>query len=126
MQATLQVVNPGVGLFPPNSNNNSGDSIMASISRGACPAGVLMSGLGVSGSGNKSVLSALSAAGQRGTGAAFAANGGSANYGPAGGDSFGAGGLNQTNAPGAGEITTLPANAPSSIPVIPSPNNFRG
>jgi hypothetical protein len=126
VQATLQVVNPGVGLFPPNSNNNSGDSIMASISRGACPAGVLMSGLGVSGSGNKPVLSALSGAGQRGTGAGFVANGGSANDGSAGGNSFGAGGLNQTNTPGAGEITTLPANAPSSIPVIPSPNNFRG
>ena len=38
--ATLSPVNPGVGMFPPNADNRSGDTITASISRAACPANV--------------------------------------------------------------------------------------
>jgi hypothetical protein len=127
VQATLSLVNPGVGLFPPNSNNNSGDTILASVARGACPANVLTTGLGVTGSGSKPVLTALNSAGTRGTGAAFVANGGSANNGPNGanGVPLAAGGMGQSNG-ATGETTVLPANAPSSLPVIPALPQYRG
>ena len=127
VQGALQVVNPGVGLFPPNSNNNSGDSIMASISRGACPGNILAASFGTSGSGSKPIVSAMNSGGSRGTGAAFVANGGSANNGPnsVAGALGAAGGLAQSNGV-TGEVTTLPANAPSSLPTLTPPNGFRG
>lgn len=127
VQATLQVVNPGVGLFPPNSNTNSGDSILASISRGTCPGNVLSTGFGVSGFGSKPVVEAMSGAGTHGTGAGFVANGGSANNGPnsTGGVNSAAGGLAQANG-STGIVTTLPANAPSSVPTIPTQPTYRG
>ena len=34
----IQAPSPGVGLFPPNSNNASGDSTLAATSRAALPA----------------------------------------------------------------------------------------
>ena len=127
VQAALQVANPGVGMFPPGANNQSGDTILASISRGACPANVLTTGFGVSGSGNKPIGEAMCAAGTRGTGAGFVANGGAANNGPngTGGVNSAAGGMAQANG-ATGVSTTLPANAPSSVPVIPAQPNYRG
>jgi hypothetical protein len=47
VQVTLQPFNPGVGLFPPNSNNSSGDTIQAATSRGALPINALISNEGV-------------------------------------------------------------------------------
>jgi hypothetical protein len=134
VQATLQVVNPGVGLFPPNSNTNSGDSIMASISRGACPANVNVtnfgatahSGLGTGAAGGRPLLEALCDGDSNGVSPTFTANGGSVNLGAAGGNSLGAGGLSQTTAPSSGEGVILPANAPASMPAIPAQPVYRG
>jgi hypothetical protein len=126
--ATLQVVNPGVGLFPPNSNNNSGDTIAASISRGAAPANVLATNVGARDSRpGRSIHEAMSDANQSGTATAITTVfGGSQNQGPAGSNSFGAGGLNQTNAPGSGAQHILPANAYVATPAIPAAPQYQG
>jgi hypothetical protein len=34
----IQAPSPGVGMFPPNANNASGDSVLAAASRAALPA----------------------------------------------------------------------------------------
>ena len=122
VQASLQVVNPGVGMFPPNSNNNSGDTIMASVSRGSAPANVLMTNAGTRDSRpGRTVHESMSDANASGTGSAeTTVFGGSQNQGPAGGNSLGAGGLNQTNAPGSGAAHILPANAYVATPAIPA------
>jgi hypothetical protein len=91
--ATLQTVQPGVGLFPPNSNNQSGDTILASISRGATPANVEVNNFGVTTNsgggpgvaGGRSVLATQADAQAAGTGSGFTVlSGGSSNNGPAG------------------------------------------
>jgi hypothetical protein len=126
--ASLSVVNPGVGLFPPNSNNNSGDTIMASISRGTCPANVDITNAGTRDSRpGRTVHESMSDANATGTATALTTVfGGSQNQGPAGGDSFGAGGLNQTNAPGSGAQHILPANAYVATPTIPAAPQYQG
>jgi len=48
-QATIQPFLPGVGLFPPNSNNLSGDSIQAACARAAFPANAIITSEGVGG-----------------------------------------------------------------------------
>jgi hypothetical protein len=133
--ATLQVVNPGVGLFPPNSNNLSGDSVLASASRAACPMnanaynfGVTSSagaGVGGFGNGGRSVAEALSGGDANGVSPTFTAQGGSAQSSPAGGNGLGAGGYNQTNSPSAGEGTVVPANGPPGQIAV-SPAVYRG
>jgi hypothetical protein len=127
-QATLQVVNPGVGMFPPNSNNNSGDTIMASISRGTCPANVLATNVGTRDSRpGRAVHESMSDANAAGTNTVLTNTfGGSQNQGPAGGNSLGAGGLNQTNAPGSGAAHILPANAYVATPTIPAAPQYQG
>jgi hypothetical protein len=124
----LQVVNPGVGLFPPNSDNRSGDTITASVSRAACPANVDITNAGTRDSRpGRTVHESMSDATATGTGSAFSTIfGGSANQGPAGGNSFGAGGLNQTNTPGAGVGCILPANADVKVPAIPAAPQYQG
>jgi hypothetical protein len=135
--ATLQTVQPGVGLFPPNSNNQSGDTILASISRGATPANVEVNNFGVTTNsgggpgvaGGRSVLAAQAAAQAAGTGSGFTVlSGGSSNNGPAGGNTVNgsAGGMNQTNDPGSGQVSILPGNAPSSVPAISAVPVYRG
>jgi hypothetical protein len=128
VQAALQVVNPGVGLFPPNSNNNSGDTVMASISRGAAPANVLATNVGTRDSRpGRTLHESMSDANATGTGVGeTTVFGGSQNQGPAGGNSLGAGGLNQTNAPGSGVAHILPANAYVATPAIPAAPQFQG
>ena len=42
--ATLQTSQPGAGLFPPGSNNYSGDTLLAAASRGALPANAIPAG----------------------------------------------------------------------------------
>lgn len=44
VQASLQTSQPGVGLFPPNSNNLSGDTVLAAASRGAVPVNAIPAG----------------------------------------------------------------------------------
>jgi hypothetical protein len=135
VQATLQVVNPGVGLFPPNSNNLSGDTIMASVSRATAPANAYVTNFGAtsaSGAGpggvsaGRALAEALGSADANGAGVGFIAAGGAPNDGAAGGNSLGAGGMNQTSAPGGGEGSIIPSNAPATIPTLASPNVFRG
>jgi hypothetical protein len=46
-QAALQPLIPGVGLFPPNSNNFSGDTVQAATSRAALPMNALVSNEGI-------------------------------------------------------------------------------
>lgn len=70
--ATTQPVLPGVGLFPPGSNNLSGDSVMASMSRGSVPANTYVNNEGVG--NNISIVDALSS-GSDGGNAPSAANG---------------------------------------------------
>jgi hypothetical protein len=126
--ASLSVVNPGVGLFPPNSNNNSGDTIMASISRGSCPANVDITNAGTRDSRpGRTVHESMSDANATGTSTVFTSTfGGSQNQGPAGSNSLGAGGLNQTNAPGSGSQHILPANAYVATPAIPAAPQYQG
>jgi hypothetical protein len=128
VQATLQVVNPGVGFFPPGADNNSGDTIMASISRGACPANVLDTNTGTRDSRpGRTVHESISDANSAGTASALTTTfGGSQNQGPAGGNSLGAGGLNQTNAPGSGAQHVLPANAYVKTVTIPAAAQYQG
>lgn len=133
VQATLQVVNPGVGLFPPNATQTSVDSIMASASRAACPLNVSISNFGVTegrnqvgAQGGRAVLEALGTGEANGTSSAFVNNGGSANAGPAGGAGPGGGGYNQTNGPGSGESIQLPASGPSSLLNIAAQPAYRG
>jgi hypothetical protein len=124
VQNTLQPTIPGVGLFPPNSNNLSGDTSLAAMSRGSAPANVNVGGFGTPGSGNKP-LNSMSGAGERGTGWAFVANGGSQNDGPSGAGNGNAGGVGQVTG-AVGEASIIPANVPSSVPTISSPPSYRG
>jgi hypothetical protein len=125
--ATLSPLIPGVGLFPPNSNNNSGDSVAAAVSRAAVPTNADVTNFGISGSlqGGKPVLSGFSGVGTRGTGPGFVANGGSAQVSSSGGNGLGAGGQNQAGAQ-SGEVTTIPANGSASVLNLPATPNYRG
>lgn len=118
VQAALQVVQPGVGMFPPNSDNRSGDTILASVSRGSAPANALVTGHGLTssagagtGSGGKSVLAGLSSGGENGTNLQGGMD--TMNGDLNGGNSFGAGGANQTEAPSSGQSSQLAAQLPS-------------
>lgn len=128
VQATLSPVNPGVGMFPPNSDNRSGDTIMASVSRGACPANVDITNTGTRDSRpGRTVHESMSDANASGTSSLTTTLfGGSQNQGPAGGNSLGAGGLNQTNAPGSGSGHVLPANADVKVPAIAALPQYQG
>jgi hypothetical protein len=126
--ATLQVVQPGVGLFPPNSDNRSGDTITASVSRTSCPANVLATNVGTRDSRpGRTIHESMADAKENGTGGAFTTLfGGSLNVGPAGSSSFGAGGQNQTNGPSSGVAHILPANADVKVPAIPAAPQYQG
>jgi hypothetical protein len=107
VQATLQPVNPGVGLFPPNSNNASGDSVLASISRGTLPINAFVTGSGLTssvgagtGSGGKTVANSLSDGDRNGYGSSVGVD--SLNSDLNGQGSLGAGGSNQTEGPTSG------------------------
>jgi hypothetical protein len=108
VQATLSPVNPGVGLFPPNSNNASGDSVLAAMSRAALPLNVQGSGYGVTsaagtgtGAGGRTMAEALSIGDRNGSGTQVGVD--SLNSDLNGSGSLGAGGSNQTEGPTSGE-----------------------
>jgi hypothetical protein len=111
VQATLSPVNPGVGLFPPNSNNASGDTVMASASRATLPLNAQGSGYGVTSqagagpgaSGGRTMAEALSVGDRNGTGTQV--GGDTLNSDLNGGQSLGAGGANQTEGPTSGEAS---------------------
>jgi hypothetical protein len=118
VQASLQVVSPGVGLFPPNSNNASGDSVLASASRAALPLNAQGSGYGTTSqsgagpgtSGGRTMLDALSIGDRNGSGIQVGVD--SMNSDLNGGQSFGAGGANQTEGPTSGEASQASAQQP--------------
>jgi len=119
VQATLQITQPAVGMFPPNSDNRSGDTVLASASRGAVPANVEVTGYGVTSAagvvaagGGRTLLEALSSGGANGT--AFQAGMDTMNSDANGGNSLGAGGANQTEGPTSGQSTQAAAQQPSS------------
>lgn len=104
----LQVPTPGQPLqgIPPNM------SVMAAISAGLLPANVLQTGLGtIDSRPGRTVLEAQGMG--QGKGVSLNANNpyGWPNGGACGGNSFGAGGLNQADGPGAGEMDILIAGA---------------
>jgi len=117
--ATLQPVNPGVGLFPPNSNNASGDTVLASASRAALPLNTLGTGYGLTsaaglgtGSGGRTMADALSGGERNGTGVQTGIAD-SMNSDSNGQGSIGAGGANQTEGPTSG--TASQAATPQPI-----------
>jgi hypothetical protein len=126
--ASLSVVNPGVGMFPPNSDNRSGDTITASVSRATCPANVDITNAGTRDSRpGRTVHESMSDANSTGTGPAImTVFGGNANVGPAGGGGPGAGGFNQTNSPSSGVAHILPANADVKVPAIAAAPQYQG
>jgi hypothetical protein len=125
--ASLSPVNPGVGLFPPNSDTHSGDTVLAAQSRGAMPSNVLTTNYGTRDSRpGQAVLEiegkgAMNGAGVTATNSSLWANGGSC-----GGNSLGAGGMNQTDGPGAGDVAIIATNAPATMPTIASPAQYQG
>lgn len=117
VQATLQPVNPGVGLFPPNSNNASGDSVLASASRATLPLNAQGAGYGVTsaagtgtGAGGRTILHAFSDGDRNGYGASVGVD--SLNSDANGGNSLGAGGANQTEGPTSGVSTVASTQQP--------------
>jgi hypothetical protein len=108
VQATLSPVNPGVGMFPPNSNNASGDSVLASASRGTLPLNAQGTGYGLTSqagsfavAGGRTIAEALSIGDRNGSGMQVGVD--SLNSDANGGNSLGAGGANQTEGPTSGE-----------------------
>ncbi len=96
-----------MGLFPPNANNASGDSVLASASRGTLPLNLQGAGYGVTsqsgsgtGAGGRTILQALGDGDRNGTNGQVGVY--SFNSNANGGNSFGAGGANQTEGPSSG------------------------
>lgn len=122
--ATLSPVNPGVGMFPPNSNNASGDSVMASASRATLPLNVqgtgygitMQAGVGPGGAGGRTILHALADGDRNGYGASVGVD--SLNSDANGGNSLGAGGANQTEGPTSGVSTVASTQQPVNTLVI--------
>jgi hypothetical protein len=93
VQATIQPLIPGVGLFPPNSNNLSGDSVLAAAARAAVPVNTYINNEGV---GNSITVAGALSTGEDGGNQASAANG--IPYGSAaGGGQAGVGGVGGAN-----------------------------
>jgi hypothetical protein len=129
--ATLLPVNPGVGFFPPNSNNASGDSITASASRATLPLNAQGSGYGVTsqsgsgtGAGGRTILHALSDGDRNGTNGQVGVD--SLNSDLNGGQSLGAGGANQTEGPSSGVSTVASTQQPVNTLVLQAPATIYG
>ena len=111
--APIVAVNPGVGFFPPNSNNFSGDTIQAAQARAVVPANALATNAGRHAAGGRTVLEAESMGGARGyNGSAGGYD--SLNSDANGGAGPGAGQQNQTEGPSAGEASTVEGAAPAA------------
>jgi hypothetical protein len=124
-QVALQIAQPGVGMFPPNSDNRSGDSVLASISRAALPLNLQGSGYGITsqsgagtGPGGRTVADALASGDRNGSGAQVGVD--SLNSDSNGSGSLGAGGANQTEGPTSGEGSQASTQQPASTFTQPS------
>ncbi len=130
VQATLQPFNPGVGMFPPNSNNASGDSILAAAARGAVPANVVLTNtLAGTGRGN-SILERMSESGVNGSDSTIGGAGGGAFHpmcnSANGGSGPGAGGANDDLGANSGRSDTLAGSMPASVISLATPPGFQG
>jgi hypothetical protein len=117
--STIIPVNVGVGLFPPNADNRSGDTVIASASRATLPLNLQGSGYGVTsqsgagtGNGGRTVADALASGDRNGTGPQAGVD--TLNSDANGGNSLGAGGLNQTEGPTSGESSQASTQQPMS------------
>jgi len=125
VQATLQITNPGVGLFPPNSNNFSGDTVQAAISRGAIPANQLITGTGLDARGGRTVAEAISKGGEMGSFQnAYSLE--TFNSDSNGGSGPGAGQANQTEGPSSGSTNQLATTTPSASVTTTAGPQFGG
>src|ERR1700676_1012418 len=126
VQATLSPINPGVGLFPPGSNNASGDSLLASASRATLPLNAQGSGYGVTmqtgtgpgGVGGRTFAEALSIGDRNGAGMQVGVD--SLNGDLNGSGSLGAGGSNQTEGPTSGEGSQASTQQPVNTLAYPA------
>jgi hypothetical protein len=125
---TLTPINPGVGMFPPGSNTLSGDSVMASISRGTLPANQDTSGFGIiNSSGGRPITNCMSDSNPaNGSAVAIVLNGGSPNGQACGGAALGAGGMNQTQTPGGGCAHPLPHSMPVANLTLTAGPQYQG
>ena len=115
--ATNTQLNPAVGLFPPNSNNQSGDSLLAATSRGAYPMNAQSTTLGSKDSRpGRSVGEAMADAGARGYGGTISGTSGydALNSDANGGSGPGAGQSNQTEGPTSGEFSAAATPMPAT------------
>jgi hypothetical protein len=107
VQATVPGVTPGVGLFPPNSNSQSGATALSEQAKGNLIANALVTNLGTADSRpGRSLLETEGMGQAKGTNSKLVSTfGASLNDDIGGGAGPGAGGLNQTPDPGCGEST---------------------
>lgn len=123
---TIQQQNPGVGLFPPNSNTQGGDTVLAAISRGALPINAIATNAGIKQSGTgRSIAEAMSDGdemGYNGSAGGFDSFNSDAN----GGAGLGAGQQNQTEGPSSGENSFIEGSAPANAPTVTATPNYVG
>lgn len=123
---TIQQQNPGVGLFPPNSNTQGGDTVLAAISRGALPINAIATNAGIKQSGTgRSLAEAMSDGDEMGYGGS--ANGfDSLNSDANGGSGPGSGQQNQTEGPTSGESSFVEGSAPANFVTVTTTPNYVG
>ena len=128
VQATLQLANPAVGMFPPGSDTRSGDTIMASVSRASAPHNVKLINtlLGATPAG-RALLEVMADGGAQGTsvnpgGGGFDTMNVSAN----GGGGTGAGGMNQDPGSNAGRSSQLATPLSASLIATATPAQYQG
>jgi hypothetical protein len=125
VQATVPGLSPGVGMFPPNSNNASGESVLSAQARGALVANTLVTNAGKHAAGGRTLLETEGkggAAGYNGSAGGFDSLNSDAN----GGAGPGAGQSNQTEGPSSGETSFVEGSAPATVPTFASPVQFGG
>lgn len=124
--ASLQQQNPGVGLFPPNSNTQGGDTVLAAISRGALPINAIATNAGLKQSGpGRSIAESMSDGDETGYGGS-AGGFDSLNSDANGGAGPGAGQANQTEGPTSGESSFIEGSAPANAVTVTAAPNYAG
>ena len=137
----LQITNGPVGMFPPNSDMRSGDTVMAAVSRASVPANVKLTNaiLGTTPDpSGRSLSEAMSEGGRVGTAAkpttirnerGFLAVGSgfdTMNISANGGGGIGAGGASQELGQAAGQASQLATPTPSSVITTAANPNYQG
>jgi hypothetical protein len=134
VQATLQLANPGVGLFPPNSDNSSGDTVLAAISRAAVPINAQLTNA-LAGAGSTTIGGRPNSAAERlaesGTVGSNSTIGGTSGFHPMcnsanGGSGPGAGGMNQDLGANSGRSDSLSGSMPAKATAVSTPANYQG